>query len=363
MAEALVGQSSPTLGPVAVSKFCANFCSRNQQYLRIVMLQNYDVSNWSRSHFEAFLRENNLLMSSLHSVTSAGEGLMNNVLRLTFKDKTSLILKQSPPYCHKFPHIPAPKERTKSEKTYYELVNKNKILSGYSPQVLLYDESKNLMIMSDLGRGNDFEELYRQRQLTTKEYHALLHYLQNLHCITPEDKEFTNSSMKELNDNYIFRLPFNCDQDEVDLDSLTPGLKNYAHKVYRDQRLIQRIHFLGDQYRNQQNSLIHGDYYPRSWISVGDKISVIDPEFSFFGMAEFDLGVFLAHLYMSGDGERCLNEIRNEYKLQVDENIILAFAGVEILRRLLYVSQLPVKNTLNFKKVLIDKACEFIYRL
>ena len=39
------------------------------------------------------------------------------------------------------------------------------------------------------------------------------------------------------------------------------------------------------------DTLLHGDYYPGSWMRVRERLYIIDPEFSFAGPKEFDLGI------------------------------------------------------------------------
>ena len=54
-------------------------------------------------------------------------------------------------------------------------------------------------------------------------------------------------------------------------------------------------------------SLIHGDLFPGSLLQTGSgELRIIDPEFCFCGDPEFDIGVFYAHLLLSGHGEDAL---------------------------------------------------------
>ncbi|TFG71242.1 MAG: hypothetical protein E4H26_12695 [Flavobacteriales bacterium] len=59
------------------------------------------------------------------------------------------------------------------------------------------------------------------------------------------------------------------------------------------------VRTIGQKYLSPGETLLHGDYYPGSWMTVGDQFYVIDPEFGFVGFAEFDLGVMVAHLIMA----------------------------------------------------------------
>ena len=54
----------------------------------------------------------------------------------------------------------------------------------------------------------------------------------------------------------------------------------------------------GERYLAEGSTLLHGDYYPGSWMTVDDAVFVIDPEFSFKGFPEFDLGVMLSLIHI-----------------------------------------------------------------
>ena len=58
---------------------------------------------------------------------------------------------------------------------------------------------------------------------------------------------------------------------------------------------------VGDIYLSDDGGvLLHGDYYPGSWLKTDAGFRVIDPEFCFLGPPEFDLGVLAAHWIFCG---------------------------------------------------------------
>ena len=118
---------------------------------------------------------------------------------------------------------------------------------------------------------------------------------------------------------------------------------------------------LGNLYLETSKTLIHGDYYPGSWLKVPAGVKVIDPEFSFMGRAEFDLGVLMAHLKMS-QNETLINEALSYYHRPngFDESMMWGFAGTEILRRLLGLAQLPLSMSLTEKEELMHIASAYI---
>jgi len=108
--------------------------------------------------------------------------------------------------------------------------------------------------------------------------------------------------------------------------------------------------------------LIHGDYYPGSWLRVGQEVKVIDPEFAYFGYAEFDVAVLTAHLLMSGINLIAVKESLNGYdkRKDFDSSLFVEFCGAEILRRIIGLAQVSLELTLSEKSDMIDLAIDFI---
>jgi 5-methylthioribose kinase len=65
-----------------------------------------------------------------------------------------------------------------------------------------------------------------------------------------------------------------------------------------DQELKTAAEKLGKLYFESTRTLIHGDYYPISWIETNKGLFVIDPEFGFLGLPEIDVGIFLAQILL-----------------------------------------------------------------
>ena len=116
----------------------------------------------------------------------------------------------------------------------------------------------------------------------------------------------------------------------------------------------------GKFYLEKGDTLLHGDYYPGSWVRVGDNNYVIDPEFSFVGPKAFDLGVMSAHIIIASGKTSFLEEIYNMYPAKVEFKKISLYCGIEIIRRLIGLAQLPIKRSLMEKKELLNFAEELI---
>lgn len=288
----------------------------------------------------------------------AGESNMNVVLRITTNQR-SVILKQSKPYVRKYPQIEAPIERISVEHAFYQLVNQNPILKNFSPKVLAFFPEEHLLLTQDLGKGSDFSEIYSGKiSLKKLEVQNLCDYLNALHEL--EVKSFpSNNAMKILNHEHLFRFPFQK-ENGFDLDSIQHGLQELSLSYKNNSTLKRKVEQLGKRYLSQGDTLLHGDFYPGSWLKTGGEIKIIDPEFGFLGDPEFDLGVLFAHFELGQQSEKLKTEFLESYIQPLSPKLLDQYQGVEILRRLIGIAQLPLNLTLEHKEKLMNRAVELI---
>lgn len=281
----------------------------------------------------------------------AGAGNMNLVLRIKTNQR-SLILKQSKPYVQKYPQITAPIERIAVEHQFLDLISKDEFLSNLSPKVILFDPETHILITEDLGKGLDYSRIYSgQSELTESEIEQLVGYLNQLHSLYAPDFP-KNLEMRQLNHEHIFHFPL-LEENGLDLDLIQVGLHDISQCYKTDQHLKAKLKMLGNRYLRSGQVLLHGDFYPGSWLDVPSGIKVIDPEFGFPGDREFDLGVFLAHLDLGQQPESLKEFVLFNYSHPFDLQLIQNYRGAEILRRLIGIAQLPVNLTLSQKEVLL----------
>jgi len=301
---------------------------------------------------------------NIFSTEKPGEGNMNFVRRV-ITNKRSFIIKQCRPWVEKYPDIPAPVERMEVEAKYYQFIADDPFFNPYSPKILVYDPENLIIVFEDLGKGSDFTFCYeRSKEINDTQLSSLLVYISHLHNIDWKDRKHqfpSNQELKQLNHEHIFIYPYKVNNG-FDLDSVQPGLQELSLPIKQNTYLKQKIRNLGKKYLASGPVLIHGDYYPGSWLQVDHNVKVIDPEFAFFGYAEFDIAVMTAHFFMSGMKMEKINHILKDYLIRNDFNrdLFIGFCGVEILRRVIGLAQLPLDLTLNEKANLIDLAVEFI---
>lgn len=291
-------------------------------------------------------------------ISVPGESNMNLVLRIR-TNQGSYILKQSKSYVRKYPQIPAPISRIEIEYRFLELLSTDPYLASLSPKVLHYDSTDHLMLLEDLGEGSDYLSIYGGlRQLQPDELIRLVHYLMRLHQLQVADFPPT-AAMRSLNHEHIFEFPF-LEENGFNLDQIQPGLQEASLPYKCDAALKAKIHSLGQRYLKTGKILIHGDFYPASWLEVSSGIKIIDPEFGGLGDPEFDLGVFLAHLDLAQQDEQLSKLVRETYTLPLDWSLVQQYRCVELLRRLIGIAQLPVSLTLDAKKSLLARARTYL---
>jgi 5-methylthioribose kinase len=314
----------------------------------------------------AYLQERGWLASDeqLQRAEKAGEGNMNYTLRVSTRAR-SFILKQARPWVEKYPTIAAPSERALIEGHFYEVVQHDPALAALMPKLIGVDADSRIIALEDLGAARDFTTLYCGEELTVAHLTTLLQWLRALHR-TPHaaahKADFRNAAMRALNHQHIFDLPLQSNNG-FDLDAITPGLAHEARALQSDERYVGIIRELGALYLQDgesQSVMLHGDYFPGSWLQTADGVRVIDPEFCFFGPPEFDVGVLLAHLHLAQQRDELIARVLPKYGASLNESLVWKFAGVEMMRRLIGVAQLPLACGLAEKARLLALSREWI---
>ena len=286
-----------------------------------------------------------------------GEGNMNVVIRL-ITNRRSFILKQSRPFVQKYQQIPAPLDRIAVEYQFYATIG-NAAIAPHIPKILGYAASDYLLLMQDLGQVEDMTQIYSSRKIEQRLLDHLITIITHIHTSEPSGNFPLNTELRELNYQHIFVLPFMKDNGFA-LDDIQPGLQSLAQPYSSNEALLKVVENVGRQYLSSGNTLIHGDYYPGSWMTVKDEVYVIDPEFSFMGFAEFDLGVMCAHTIIATMDPLQHEYILGKYSGSLDIPLVKKVTGIEIIRRLIGLAQLPLNRTIEEKDYLLKQADKMI---
>ncbi|MEM9176229.1 MAG: phosphotransferase [Myxococcota bacterium] len=279
------------------------------------------------------------------ALEKAGEGNMNRTLRAT-TDRRSLILKQSFPWCARFPDIPAPVGRIGVEVAFYAFARREPALAERMPAILGFAEDDHVALIEDLGVARDLVGLYSGERLAAGELATLVELAHALHALplsADDARRLRNAEMRALNHEHIFDLPLQPDNG-FDLEARATGLTAVAEEARANRDYVAAVAALGRIYLDCEGpALLHGDYYPGSFLRTDRGLMLIDPEFAFPGPPEFDLSVLVAHLvFAGGEPEAVVDEVLAHYATPVDRTLVEGFAGAELMRRALGVSGLAV---------------------
>jgi 5-methylthioribose kinase len=307
---------------------------------------------------ENFLKTNGWLHFQEHiqGVRKAGEGNMNCTMRVRTNQR-SFVVKQARPWVEKYAQFEAPAERAQYEIGFYRLISESPELSAQMPAFLFADEPAYFLGMSDLGEGNDFSTVYSGDRFSPEEFSQLLQFLLTLHASfrgRQNERDFSNHALRRFNHGHIFVVPMDP-ANGLDLDGITPGLAALAAELHNDRDYRAQVEEMGRYYLEDGDTLIHGDFFPGSYLRTANGLRVIDPEFCCFGRAEVELGIFIGHMLLAQQDRASILGFLNGYQQAAPLAIepVLRLAGVEIMRRLIGVAQLPVALDLEGKRRLL----------
>ncbi|MFK7737278.1 MAG: phosphotransferase [Pirellulaceae bacterium] len=327
------------------------------------------ISEGNPSQLERLLQDLKVIVpeARVSKLGPAGDGNMNVTLRaelMTDGIAETLIVKQSRSYVAKYDFIAAPIERIEFESAFYRYVAHDASLQTLLPNLIAWLPHQYLLVLEDLGAASDATAMYQQKpsresSVLPSWIEPLVQWLCQLHSTSRgrvDVGKFRNLNLRTLNHAHIFQIPF-ADSPAIELDSVCPGLTDASESLRFDGSLKAVCGRLGALYLKDGDCLLHGDFYPGSWLILSDGPKVIDPEFCFAGPAEFDLGVMLAHLQISGikNAESAFLSYDPENQ-STDWELVFDFAAIEVLRRILGVAQLPLSHTLDQRMALVESA-------
>lgn len=292
----------------------------------------------------------------------AGEGNMNLTLRIV-TDRRTMILKQARPRVEKYPQIPAPWDRAVFEQRFYARVGSIPEVAARMPRLLAVDADARALLLEDLADSEDLSSLYRGGSIDPGELNDLAAYLHALHATTRGTQlaQFANREMRALNHAHIFKIPLE-DQPREHLNTFEPHLALAAEDLAADKEYLVEVEATGQRYLDDGPCLVHGDYFPGSWLRTPGGIRVIDPEFSFCGDAEVDLGCAVAHFALARQPVEVAANFLRAYEYEADDaqpadaEWIARYAAAEVMRRLIGVAQLPIPETDGFRAALLARS-------
>lgn len=315
-------------------------------------------------------------------VTEVSDGKINHVYRLTGEHR-SLILKQAVPYARIVGEsMPIPIDRVVLEAKV--LQEYDKIIPGSVPKVHHLDEVMAIVVMEDMHpmeMGRTALNKGTESAVFAKDigvFSAKTTFYTSDFYLDPKVKKELNASlanpaMREMTEELSFDCPYNFH----DSNFFEEGLKNDVLFLSQDRHLQLEVAKLKHKFMTKADALIHSDLHSGAIFMGEDKTVVFDTEFACFGPFGFDMGHFIASLFLNGIGHpefltkryeqaretwyayadtfaRLWKQESNEPYTQVDgflthvleENFadMLGYAGCELVRRSIGIAQIDDLN-------------------
>ncbi|MCE7030140.1 S-methyl-5-thioribose kinase [Jiella avicenniae] len=138
-----------------------------------------------------------------------------------------------------------------------------------------------------------------------------------------------NVELCAITENLVFTEPY----FDAPLNRWTrPQLDGPARALQSDRAVKVGVQEMLYRFTTKSEALLHGDLHTGSVMVTGSDTRVIDPEFAFYGPMGFDIGAFLANLflaYFAQDGHEARPDERHtygEWLLETAENVWSVFS-------------------------------------
>lgn len=266
-------------------------------FSRYRKLNEKDSIKYIKEKMDVFGEDENLISREI------GDGNINYVYKISSKDsKFSVIVKQADKILRSSGReLDTDRIRIEAE----AMMHQGRCKEGMVPKIYLYDEIMHAIIMEDLSEY----EIMRKSLLENNIYKNFAENISSFIVdtslattdlvIDPMDKKkmmknFINPEICEISERLVFTEPY------FDIDDNTYEKENeqfIRENLYKNSKLHLEVGKLKNEFMTNAQALIHGDLHTGSIFVKGDKIKVIDSEFSFFGPIGYDLGNIVANLF------------------------------------------------------------------
>lgn len=232
-----------------------------------------------------------------------GDGNLNLVFHIVDpRNEKGIIIKQALPYAKVVGESwPLTVKRAKIEADALKVFGH--IASEYVPVVYYTDDCLAITVMEDLSHltiartGFINGETYPLLSKHLGEYLAKTLFHTSDYALGPAVKKaqvqkFINPELCKITEDLIFTDPFyNAETNDFEL-----GLQKDVEAIWNDEELKFHVSILKKSFLTEAEVLLHGDLHTGSVFANETETKVIDPEFSFYGPAGFDIGQVFANL-------------------------------------------------------------------
>ena len=183
-----------------------------------------------------------------------------------------------------------------------------KLAPGFVPEVYLYDDKMNVLVMEDiskylnlrkellLGKTFDFfaEEI---STFISKTLVPTTDLILDRHEKKEWVQKFINIELCDISEDLVFTEPY---YNYKNRNIHTEENASFIQKVlYEDDVLKEEVGLLRNNFMNNAQALVHGDLHSGSIFINENGIKVIDPEFAFYGPMGYDIGNVIGNLFFA----------------------------------------------------------------
>jgi len=318
------------------------------------------LSEISKDAIRTYLIEKELIgvKEFVQGYSSVAKNEFNNIYRLS-TNKSSLLLKQ-PKKWSAFNNFlnPPPLETLKQEAGFYELIRSYDYLSRFMPAFYLYDEDNQLLILEDISDAENYYSIYKKHHINNEELQQLVKWLNHLHRVRLQPKEKALIEQENIKTYYVSSF-----FDFPDKINFAPdhALASELKQIMDNPQVREAILILKSTYQQSGFTLLHGDYSPGNWLASDGGIYIIDPKFSAFGRPEIDLGNLIGHLLLASIPDQKIEMVFDSYEdKSIDKELVLRFAGLEMMRRLIGIYPINLSGATLQKKNKLNNAIQMV---
>jgi 5-methylthioribose kinase len=233
-----------------------------------------------------------------------GDGNINYIYKVWDpKNDKSIILKHADNYMR---NSTTRKLSTNRSIIEYEILKiQGSLTNNMVPQIYSYDDEMFSLVMEDLSKYQIMRKALLEYKTFPKFADQISDFLFNTLfkttdlVLNPEEKkrltkEFINPEMCEITERLVLTEPYKNLRNTNIIQEENLGF--IEKELYNDEQLLLEIGKLKNNFKNNAQSLIHGDLHTGSIFVDNDNTKVIDPEFAFYGPMGYDIGNVIANL-------------------------------------------------------------------
>ena len=282
-------------------------------FSRYRKLNEKDSIKYIKEKMDVFGEDENLISREI------GDGNINYVYKISSKDsKFSVIVKQADKILRSSGReLDTDRIRIEAE----AMMHQGKYKEGMVPKIYLYDEIMHAIIMEDLSEYEIMRKSLMENNICKNFAENISSFIVDTSLATtdlvidPMDKKkmmknFINPELCEISERLVFTEPY----FDIDDNSCEKENEQFIREnLYKNSKLHLEVGKLKSEFMTNAQALIHGDLHTGSIFVKGDKIKVIDSEFSFFGPIGYDLGNIVANLFFIKIRNYLLNDNSKEF--------------------------------------------------